>query len=416
MKRFVHLALATALVVLGIYLAGWLSGLAASPKTQETISAPTDRTGEMAASSRLPDALNASQPDLDARVSRETPASSAVPVPLPPSSSEPSVLAESSSASPASKPLESSAGQTASAPKPAVTSSFASPAAEVSSMDPQQAAQPLLAVGSEKPESNKPDLALSSESVMPGGILVLTASGFDKKTAIEVDNPFGGKPAFFDVGEIRTALIGIKSATPAGSYTLTASAEGVSRKFSVEVTARKFDEQFLTVEQSVVDKTVGSDEANVQYNNEVQPLKFFADAHPAWEGSFLLPIDGAFRITTTFGMRRTTNGVPGDRHGGIDYACPTGTPVLATNAGVVKLAKNIMITGNTVMIEHGMGLKSWYYHMNSVAVEKGDRVEKGQIIGTVGSTGFSTGPHLHFAISIFSVYVDPEPFYEKAPL
>jgi murein DD-endopeptidase MepM/ murein hydrolase activator NlpD len=245
--------------------------------------------------------------------------------------------------------------------------------------------------------------------------LVLTANGFDEKTPIEVNNPFGGKPAFFQTDGGRTALIGIKSSTPAGRYNLTATAGDVKRKFSIEVTTRKFDEQFLTVEQAIVDKTIGNSEANDQYNSEVQPLKFFADPKPAWLGSFVLPIDGTYRITTTFGMRRTTNGVPGDRHGGIDYACPTGTPVLASNAGVVKLAKNIMLTGNTVLIEHGMGLKSWYYHMDSIAVKQGETVTKGQVIGAVGTTGFSTGPHLHFALSVFAVYVDPEPFYESPP-
>ena len=68
----------------------------------------------------------------------------------------------------------------------------------------------------------------------------------------------------------------------------------------------------------------------------------------------------------------------------------------------------VALTGNTVCIEHGLGLKSWYYHMNSLNVTEGETVGRGQQIGSVGSTGFSTGPHLHFAISVWNVYVDPQ--------
>jgi murein DD-endopeptidase MepM/ murein hydrolase activator NlpD len=270
--------------------------------------------------------------------------------------------------------------------------------------------QNLLVDTKEAPEFSVAPLVTS-----PGGMLVIKARGVEDGTSIKLDSPFGKTLRFFDVGSELAALVGVGSWVKPGDYSLNISAPGGGKTISVTVLAREFEEQYLTVEQSVVDKTIGSDEANAQYREQVRPLKYVYDDAPLWQGEFILPIKESFRITTAFGMRRTTNGVPGERHGGIDYACPTGTPVYASNAGVVKLAKAIMMTGNTVLIEHGMGLKSWYYHMNTLDVTPGQKVKKGQVIGTVGSTGFSTGPHLHFAISVFDEYVDPEPFYKRAP-
>ena len=80
---------------------------------------------------------------------------------------------------------------------------------------------------------------------------------------------------------------------------------------------------------------------------------------------------------------------------------------MASNNGRVLIADSLIETGNTVVIEHGFGLKTWYYHMNELSVKTGDWVKQGDVIGKVGSTGFSTGPHLHFAASVNSVYINP---------
>jgi murein DD-endopeptidase MepM/ murein hydrolase activator NlpD len=97
-------------------------------------------------------------------------------------------------------------------------------------------------------------------------------------------------------------------------------------------------------------------------------------------------------------------------------AAPTGTPIEATQAGIVRFAGELILTGNTVVVEHGMGIFSQYYHMNTLAVEEGDFVEPKDIIGSVGTTGFSTGPHLHFCIYVNGAYVDPAVFLTESPL
>ena len=203
-----------------------------------------------------------------------------------------------------------------------------------------------------------------------------------------------------------SALLPVKFTFDPGRYLLSVEGGGYQESFTITVRDRDFPTQELTVEQSTVDSTIHNESANTEYFSRVQPVKFEAVDQPLWNDAFLLPVDGS--LTSAFGFQRIVNGVPGERHSGIDLAAETGTPVLAANSGKVLFADFVALTGNTVCIEHGLGLKSWYYHMNSLNVTEGETVGRGQQIGSVGSTGFSTGPHLHFAISVWNIYVDPQ--------
>ena len=108
-----------------------------------------------------------------------------------------------------------------------------------------------------------------------------------------------------------------------------------------------------------------------------------------------------------FGAKRVINGEPSSPHTGADYAVPQGTPVLATGDAVVALAGDFFFSGNSVFLDHGNGLISMYFHLHEMFVEEGDEVAGGRLIGTVGSTGRSTGPHLHFGIRWQGERVDP---------
>ena len=122
-----------------------------------------------------------------------------------------------------------------------------------------------------------------------------------------------------------------------------------------------------------------------------------------------MPLDGA-RLTSEFGMR--THPVLGGRrnHQGIDLAAPTGTPIYATADGIVGRADWFSSYGLYVEIDHGAELETRYAHMSRLAVAEGERVRKGDIIGYVGSTGRSTGPHLHYEVRIAGVAVNPIPY------
>lgn len=125
-----------------------------------------------------------------------------------------------------------------------------------------------------------------------------------------------------------------------------------------------------------------------------------------WSGKFIQPVEG--RITSEFGARRVyNNGVIASTHLGLDIANVTGTPVKAANAGIVSLAESQTIYGNAVIINHGQDIHSSYNHLNEIKVELGDKVQKGQIIGLVGETGQSTGPHLHWGMVVNGLAVNP---------
>ncbi len=108
-----------------------------------------------------------------------------------------------------------------------------------------------------------------------------------------------------------------------------------------------------------------------------------------------------------FGAKRIINGEPRSPHTGADYAVPQDTPVLAADNAVVALAGEFFFSGNAVFLDHGNGLISMYFHLHEMFVEQGDEVSRGSLIGTVGSTGRSTGPHLHFGVRWQGERVDP---------
>jgi hypothetical protein len=125
-----------------------------------------------------------------------------------------------------------------------------------------------------------------------------------------------------------------------------------------------------------------------------------------WASPVKEPLSPA-NISSYFGEQRSFNGGPvGGHHGGTDIAVDAGTPIFATNDGVVVLAETLKVRGNMVIIDHGGGVFSGYAHMQSIAVSAGDRVTKGQLIGYVGATGLADGPHLHWEMSVGGVLVD----------
>jgi len=126
-----------------------------------------------------------------------------------------------------------------------------------------------------------------------------------------------------------------------------------------------------------------------------------------WRQSFRWPLEG--RISGVFGSQRVYRGKPGSYHGGVDVAARAGTPFVAPADGVVILAAEEPFTleGHLLMIDHGMGLNSAFLHCSSLAVKEGDVVRQGQVIGTAGSSGRTTGPHLHWGMKWNDARIDP---------
>ncbi|WP_303783353.1 M23 family metallopeptidase [Sandarakinorhabdus limnophila] len=135
---------------------------------------------------------------------------------------------------------------------------------------------------------------------------------------------------------------------------------------------------------------------------------------PFWRAPFHWPATG--RISTHFGAQRVYGDIPASYHGGMDIAAPHGTPVKAPIPGVVRLAAGpFMLEGNLIIIDHGRGLFSAMMHLSKLEVKPGDIVAQGQVIGRIGSTGRSTGPHLHWGMTWHGVKVDPEALLPPMP-
>ncbi|TXK70636.1 M23 family metallopeptidase [Paenibacillus sp. N3.4] len=181
---------------------------------------------------------------------------------------------------------------------------------------------------------------------------------------------------------------------------------------TLTIDAKKFETQYLQVTaqmESMKQDTnrIAADQKKIDLaRSESQPEFLYT-------GPFVQPIEGI--LTTPYGYTRYVNGKLDSSHMAIDLAAKEGTPIKATNDGVVALAEPLYLTGNSIYIDHGMGLFSQYAHLSELRVKTGDRVKQGDIIGLVGTTGFSTGPHLHFTFWAHNVQVNPNLFFNTTP-
>ncbi len=210
------------------------------------------------------------------------------------------------------------------------------------------------------------------------------------------------------VGGQGLGFIGIDPRVPPGQYTVRVGATwGETTSWETErsltVVSTSFPVQHLTVSPSL--QAVRSPDLWALDWPHFERARSHSHPEPLWEGPFVMPAEG--RLSTEFGVIRYINNVESGRHNGIDIAAPTGTPVLAASRGVVTLAMELNVTGNTVIIDHGLYLFSVYYHLHTIDVTEGQLVHGSDFLGTVGSTGFSTGPHLHFGVSVAHQYVNP---------
>ncbi len=258
----------------------------------------------------------------------------------------------------------------------------------------------------EEDVSGRFDAALWPETVKQGGFIRLVVVGEGAET-VEVENPLGQEVRWGWHRGVRTALLPVSWTAETGDYVFTIRGGNRVQQLPITVADGEFPVQELTIDTSLTQSTLNSDSANAEYMEKAQPVKSEFTGTGLWKGVFMRPVDGGWR-STEFGSIRYVNGSFAERHGGEDLAVAAGTPVYASNSGRVLFAEYLTLTGNTVCISHGLGLKTWYYHMNELWVTPGQDVNKGDVIGLVGSTGFSTGAHLHFGATVGTLWVDPE--------
>jgi murein DD-endopeptidase MepM/ murein hydrolase activator NlpD len=209
---------------------------------------------------------------------------------------------------------------------------------------------------------------------------------------------------------LRFAFVGLDLGLEPGSYPMTVTfertnggREAVQRDIVVE--AKEFPRKKLWVKESFA---VPPKEVEERIRREAELVAWvYGIITPRWlgDGAFLQPNKG--KVFPNFGQRRIYNDAPRSTHTGVDIAAPQGDPIRAANAGKVVLASRLYLSGNAVIIDHGLGVFSFYGHMSKILVKRGQAVGKGDIIGKCGTTGRSTGPHLHWAVRVFDSRVDP---------
>lgn len=177
------------------------------------------------------------------------------------------------------------------------------------------------------------------------------------------------------------------------------------RSINVLVVKEQFAVEHLKLPKDKVDL---DDKAAARWKAEQDQIrKALAEesAMRLWQTGFVEPVRG--RRTGIFGSVRIMNGQARNPHSGEDIGAPTGTDVVASNDGVVRLTVDHIFSGRGIYLDHGMGLYSMYFHLSDVLVRDGDLVKSGQVIGKVGATGRATGPHLHWGAKINGARVNP---------
>ena len=212
-------------------------------------------------------------------------------------------------------------------------------------------------------------------------------------------------------GDLRRGLLGVDLEKAPGTYpvvvhALTAGGKEATCTVQILVLKGKFATESLHVEKEFVEP---NPEQIKRANEERDRLRSIFDQvtpQKLWTGEFRVPLDGV-TSGSNFGKRRILNGQPGSPHSGVDFPSSTGTPVHAAQNGRVVLAQELFFSGNTVVIDHGLGIYTFYGHLSEIDVKVGDDLESGHVLGKVGATGRVTGPHLHWGLTVERARVNP---------
>jgi murein DD-endopeptidase MepM/ murein hydrolase activator NlpD len=246
-------------------------------------------------------------------------------------------------------------------------------------------------------------------SLAPGELVVLTIKVEGAPSSVHVNAFRRVIPTYKTDDGWWHALVGIDLEQRPGRYLVEVEADVgttvLRQSRALVVAPRKFPTRTLRVNPAFVNPSPA------ELTRIRDDQAFLADvyARPAttrsWSAPFVRPVPGA--ANSSFGTRSVFNGEPRSPHGGTDFLSPSGTPIKSPNAGRVVCARDLYFTGNTVIIDHGLGMFSMLAHLSRLDVKEGDTVHESQIVGLVGATGRVTGPHLHWALSVNGARVDP---------
>jgi len=253
------------------------------------------------------------------------------------------------------------------------------------------------------------DIAVAARSIAPGELAVLTLKTDPATSGLQVQ-VFGKQVPVFQLGAgVWQSLVGIDLDQKPGPYTIAATGHaGEIEKRGQQrliVQPRTFPTRKLQVDPTFVNPPRDELKRIEREAAFIRDVTQRSAGERLWSAPFVRPVPDA--ANSRFGTRSVFNGEPRRPHGGADFLSAEGTPIHAPNAGRVVGARDLFFTGNTVIIDHGLGVVSLLAHLSAMNVREGDRVSAGQVIGRVGATGRVTGPHLHWGVTVAGARVDP---------
>lgn len=261
---------------------------------------------------------------------------------------------------------------------------------------------------------------LVAEVRSANSIREITGSWMERSLYFWKTNPAGGQQGRVPrsanrgaagTGVIEQALVGVDLEKAPGAYQISVAAtlengDRATCRATLSVRAGKFATESLTVEKQFVEPNEQQAARAVAEQQKLRQLFDHVTPEKLWRGDFQFPLKGVTK-GTNFGKRRILNGQARSPHTGADFPALSGTPVYATQSGHVVLAEELYFSGNTVIIDHGLGVYSLYGHLSAFDVAAGDDVKAGGLIGKVGATGRVTGPHLHWGVTVNKARVNP---------
>ena len=284
------------------------------------------------------------------------------------------------------------------------------PTCAAASIDPLRAALVALAlfIGCANDGAAQAlSIDVRSRAAQPGEVLVVTVTTPREVAALSVHAFNASWPVDRLDDTTWRALLGIDLDQRPGTYPLTIDApapHGLSARRDLTVAAGRFLRRVLQVAPDYVNPPPDV-LARISSDNDFMRTVYTRSSPDAsWRTGFTRPVPGP--ANSSFGTRSVFNGEARSPHAGTDFLSPTGTPVLAPAAGRIVAARDLFFTGNTVVIDHGIGVFSLLAHLSRIDVQEGQVVTVDHIVGLVGATGRVTGPHLHWALRIGAARVD----------
>ncbi len=247
----------------------------------------------------------------------------------------------------------------------------------------------------------QPEILLEPASPGPGDIMVVTV----RNASGPIEGTFNGNKIYFNpAGDSFKAIVAVDYFTEPGKYELAVTVNGTAARQAVEVVRKEYTVQHLTLPKHMVELSP-ENEARAEREQKRMAAIWPLEHDRSWDGDFINPHEG--EIITPFGVKRIINNIPKSPHTGIDVAGEKGDKIIAPNNAVVALVDRQFFGGNAVVLDHGQGIYTMFFHCSKILVRKGQKVKKGDVIALVGATGRATGPHLHWGVRIQGARVDP---------